>query len=176
MYSLFGTTFGTTFVRPIVCVLVLLLGVGMVRGCAPDPTDNPAYDALSRTLTRRIRADSLALDSARVALAVADKSVTHTVTRYHTLRDTLHLTDTLWVKAVVASADSVVRACTELQTSCQRFRVTAESTIADLRTEREALQAAVKASRPSKLDGFVRRALPVVGFVAGVWVGSKVTR
>ena len=121
-------------------------------------------------------ADAQALREARAAVVHDSVTVTRTVARYHTVRDTTRLTDTVWVKQMIAQGDSVVRACTELQSSCALFRVRADSVIADLTTERDALQAEVKALRPSGLSRVWNQVKVPAVFLAGAWLGTRVTR
>jgi hypothetical protein len=98
------------------------------------------------------------------------------VIRYKTLRDTLRLTDTVAVREFVERADSVVRSCSALAVSCDAFRVRADSTIAGLRLDRDRWRLQAEAATPSGFDRFVRRTLPVVAFVGGIYVGSRVVR
>lgn len=154
--------------------LLVLLALRAITPSGGD--DNPAYDALVRAHTRKMATDSVALDSARQALRQSSARTLTSVTRYLRFRDTVNIHDTTQIKVFVERADSVVKSCSELAESCDRFRVRADSVIAGLRLDRERLRLQLDQSRPSTLDLFVRRTLPVVGFVAGVWVGSKVSR
>lgn len=96
--------------------------------------------------------------------------------RYRTIRDTLNIHDTVQVIRFVARADSVVRACTELQSSCALFRVRADSVIAGLTTERDALTAEVKALHPSRVGRLWGQVKVPAAFLAGAWIGSRVVR
>ena len=155
--------------------LLLALGVRALTASGPAEHD-PSRDILAADLARRMHANSLALDSARRELARAQSKVERHVAGYKPARDTLNIHDTVQVKVFVERADSVVRSCTALAESCDRFRVRADSTIAGLRLDRDRWRLEAEHARPSGFDLFVRRTLPVVGFVAGVWVGSKVTQ
>ena len=161
----------------VVLGIFLVLAVGR---CQPPDDENPAYDAIVVALNRRIAADAVALDAARKALAEQQSAVRTSLVRYAVIRDTLVITDTASVKVFVAQADSVVRSCRQLSESCDQFRVRADSSLAGLSLDRdrwrlEATSLRAK-SRPSTLDLFVRRTLPVLAFVGGVYVGSQVTR
>ena len=156
------------------------VALGVVRGW-PGPSDvDPYASAIIRAHSRKMAADAQALREAHTALARADTSATRTLVRYRAVRgiagDTVRLTDTVWVKALIASSDSVVRSCTELQSSCALFRVRADSVIADLTTERDALQAEVKALRPSGLSRVWNQVKVPAVFLAGAWLGTRVTR
>jgi hypothetical protein len=121
-------------------------------------------------------ADAQALREARTALAASQDTVTRTITRYRTLRDTLNIRDTVQVKVYVQRADSVVRSCTGLLSSCALYHVRAESVIAGLQTENDALAAEVKALHPSRLRTAWSRIRLPLAFVGGVWVGSRIVR
>jgi hypothetical protein len=121
-------------------------------------------------------ADSVALVSAREALATAQSRVTDHVIRYKTLRDTLRLTDTIAVREFVTRSDSVVRSCSALAVSCDAFRVRADSTIAGLRLDRDRWRLEAEHLKPSRFDSFVRRTLPIVAFVGGVYVGARAVK
>lgn len=158
--------------------LWLLLGLVLALGLrgSRETKDNPAYDALARAHTRRMVADSLALDSALQLLNQRQLVVRREIVRYRSLRDTLNVRDTVQIVQFVQQADSVVRACSELAESCDRFRVRADSSLASLTLDRDRWRLAAEHAKPSRLDLFVRRALPVVAFVGGVYVGSRVVR
>ncbi len=113
---------------------------------------NDAYDALAKVYNRRMVADSLALDSARVQLSVKTIQVTHDVYRYHTLRDTLNIHDTVQVAAFVQRADSVVRSCQELQNSASFFVSRCDSAQSSLRIDRDLWKTRYEGSRPSRWE------------------------
>lgn len=101
--------------------------------------------------------------------------VSRDVYRYREIRDTLNVTDTVQVIRFVERADSVVRACTELQSSCERFRVHADSVIADLSVENAALKAAIP-KPPGKIRRvFLQMKAPLI-FAAGLYIGAKAVR
>ena len=154
----------------------LCLTLGVVRWWPAPSPENPAYDALSQALSRRIAADSLALDSAQVRLRAAAEGTTATITRYVKLRDTLRISDTVAVKVYVQHADSVVRACTALVESCGQFRVRAESTIADLRLDRDRWKRATESLQPSGLERVWSRVRVPLAFGVGLYAGSRVVR
>src|SRR4051812_31488471 len=106
----------------VLCLLGLLFAVG-IRSCPASRDDDPARDILAVDLARRMHANALALDSARVALASAQQSARRVITRYQELRDTLNIHDTLQVIVFRDRADSVKRSCVELDDSCTRLRV-----------------------------------------------------
>lgn len=151
-----------------------LYAVGVVRW-SPDGPD-PYASAIIRAHTRKMAADAQALREARAAVVHDSVTVTRTVARYHTVRDTTRLTDTVWVKQMLAAGDSVVRSCTELQSSCALFRVRADSVIADLQTENDALTAEVKALHPSRVGRLWNQVKVPAAFLAGAWLGSRVVR
>lgn len=130
--------------------VLLLLAIIFRLGHAPDTSDNPAYDALVKAHTRRMAADSVALDSAKQALATSHTQVTRAVTRYQTLRDTFNIHDTLQVIVFRERADSVKRSCTALDNSCDRFRVRADSSLASLTTDRDFWRDRFEHAKPSK--------------------------
>ena len=70
----------------------------------------------------------------------------------------------------------MVRSCTELSESCSAFRVRAESSLVSLRLDRDRWRLTAESERPSGLSLFVRRTLPVLAFVGGIYVGARVTR
>lgn len=148
-------------------LLAVILGAAALRVGRSASPDNPAYDALSKALSRRIAADSLALDSARVALRAASEHVTRDVVRYRAIRDTLRLTDTVAVRETLVRADSVVRSCTELVESCARLRVRADSSIADLTLDRDRWKRATESLQPSRWDGVKTWAIRI-----GIGVGA----
>ena len=160
------------------CLLVLGMGLlaGVVRWRSGGPAENPAYDALSKAHTRRMAADSVALDSARRELAKAQAKTLKAVASIKVLRDTLNIHDTVQVKVFVERADSVVRSCSELSDACERFRVRSDSLVASLRLSQEVLRKQVASLTPSKPRRFLAASWPVVAFVGGVWIGAKVTR
>lgn len=134
------------------CVAGLLIALG-VRSLRPSvPAENPAYDALVAALNRKMAGDSVALDSARVALATAHASVTRTVTRYQALRDTLNIHDTLQVIVFRDRADSLKRSCTQLDNSCERLRVRADSVIADVTLDRNRWKLSAESLKPGRFD------------------------
>ena len=152
------------------------VALGVVRGW-PGPSDvDPYASAIIRAHSRKMAADAQALREARTAVVHDSVTVTRAVATYHVIRDTTRLTDTVWVKQVLASSDSVVRACTELQSSCARFRVRADSVIAGLTLEHDALAAEVKALHGSRLGNAINHLKVPVAFLAGAWVGSRVVR
>lgn len=154
--------------------VLLTLGVRALR--APGPAENPAYDALVVALNRRIVADSVSLADANEKLVRHEQVASRTITKYREIRDTFRITDTVAVKEFVQRADSAVRSCTELVESCATFRVRAESSLAGLTLDRDRWKLTAESLKPSGFDRFVRRTLPVVMFVAGAYVGSRVTR
>lgn len=164
--------------------LVIYVAVGIlialgIRSLRPSvPAENPAYDALVAALNRKMAGDSLSLDSARVALAKSSINAGRTIVRYRTARDTVlqHLTDTVRVKEYVARADSVVRSCSELLSVSSLYATRCDSAQASLRLDRDRWKLSAESLKPGRFDGFVRRALPVVAFVGGVYIGSRVTR
>jgi len=113
---------------------------------------NDAYDALARLYNRRMIADSLQLDSARVQLAAKSAQVTRDIVRYRTIRDSLVITDTIQVKQFVERADSVVRNCTALQSSASLFVSRCDSAQQSLRIDRDLWKTRYEGSRPSKWD------------------------
>ena len=154
------------------------LAVGLSVLLWPSHSGAPtAYDAQLRTIWhRKMAADAQALREARAAVVHDSIHVARDVYRYRTIRDTTRLTDTVWVKAALASADSVAKSCTELQSSCALYHVRAESVIAGLQTENDALAAEVKASHGSRLGNAWSRVKLPLAFVAGAYIGAKVTR
>jgi hypothetical protein len=98
------------------------------------------------------------------------------VYRYRTIRDTLNIRDTVQVRVFVERSDSVVRACTELQNACQQYRVRAESVIADLHVENDALRAEVKAIHGSRIVNVWNKIKLPLAFTAGVYAGSRIVR
>lgn len=156
---------------------IVLLAFGLcVSRPSNDGADNPAYDALAKAHTRRMVADSLALADAQEKLVRHEAVASRQIVKYRTVRDSLVITDTVKVKEFVERADSVVRSCTDLQNSCERFRVRAESSLAGLRLDRDRWRLTAESLRPSRLDLFVRRTLPVLAFAGGIYVGSRVVR
>ena len=152
------------------------VALGVVRGW-PVPSDaDPYASAIIRAHSRKMAADAQALREARTALAASQDTVTRVVTRYRMLRDTLDIHDTVQVVRFVERADSVVRACTELQSSCERFRVRADSVIAGLTLEHDALAAEVKALTPSRVGRLWSRVRVPLVFAAGLYVGAKAAR
>ena len=121
-------------------------------------------------------ADAQALREARAAVVHDSVTVTRTVARYHTVRDTTRLTDTVWVKQMIAQGDSVVRACTALQSSCALFRVRADSVIAGLQTENDALKAEVKAIHGSRIVNVWSRIKFPLGVAVGLYAGARLSR
>lgn len=159
----------------------LALGIGLSLLLWPSHSDTDPYaQAIIAAHTRKMAADAQDLREARTALARADTSATRTIVRYRAVRgiagDTVRLTDTVWIKALIASSDSVVKSCTDLQESCARFRVRADSVIAGLHVENAALAAQVKALHPSRVGTLWNRVKVPLAFVAGAWIGAKVTR
>ena len=154
------------------------LAVGLSVLLWPSHSGAPtAYDAQLRTIWhRKMAADAQALREARAAVAHDSLHVAAVVYRYRTIRDTLDVHDTVQVTRFVARADSVVRACTELQSSCALFRQRADSVIAGLQTENDALAAEVKASHGSRLGNAINHLKVPVAFLAGAWIGSRVVR
>lgn len=155
--------------------VLILGGLALRIGFTPRESD-PARDILAVDLARRMHADALALDSARVALVRDQAQTVRQLARYSGLRDTLVITDTVAVREFVQRADSVVRSCTELSESCERFRVRADSSLASLTLDRDRWRHVAEDSRPNAMSQFVHRTLPVVAFVGGVWLGSRAVR
>lgn len=160
------------------CGLVFagLVLAALVLRPAPASLDNPAYDALVRAHSRKLAAQAVALDSARVALTEQQTTVTRTVTKYRAIRDTLNIHDTVQVKVFVAQADSTVRACSALAESCDVFRVRAESSLAGLALDRDRWKLAHDAQRPSGLRRAWDRVKVPLAFTAGLYVGAKAVR
>lgn len=157
-------------------LIVLLLGVGVQQCHARDSALQEKGRALERvrvadSTLRHLkpvlaRAETLILrDTLRVRVAV-DRVVT--------LRDTVlkHLTDTVLVRTFVERADSTVRACNDLVSDCQRFRVTANATIAALTEKVKALPVASQRSCavPSLSSAVVGA---VIGGVTGVYLTRR---
>jgi len=96
--------------------LLLFLAIGAVERYSAGKIGE------ARAAERAARAQaSFWKDSAGRAVAQVrtdSVKVTRTVTRYEALRDTLRLSDTVWVKEVIAAADTAVRECRALVTSC----------------------------------------------------------
>jgi hypothetical protein len=97
------------------------------------------------------------------------KTVTRTVARVDSLRDTLlvHLTDTVRVKEYVTRTDSALKACRDLSNDCDTFRAAAMATIRAQEFKITALQS-VK-PRPSLLHDAGR-------FLVGVGAGVLLSR
>lgn len=155
-------------------LVTALAGLLLLRQPAADC--GPYCAAIIQAHTRQMAADAQALQVARASMRHDSIQVERTVYHYRDFRDTFQLTDTVQVKVFVARADSVVRACTELQSSCALFRVRAESVIAGLTQEHDALAASVAASRPSRVGRAWASVRLPLAFVAGAWVGSRVVR
>jgi hypothetical protein len=83
-------------------------------------------------------------------------TVTVTVTSYRDLRGSLpeRITDTVYVKQLVAAADAAASACTELAKNCAQLKHDADSTIASVEGERDALQLLYNATKPRFRDRF----------------------
>jgi len=58
-------------------------------------------------------------DSIAKQLTNREAAVTTSITRYRTRRDTLVITDTVQVKEVLATADTVIRSCQSLVLTCR---------------------------------------------------------
>lgn len=58
-------------------------------------------------------------DSITKQLTNREAAVTTSITRYRTRRDTLVITDTVQVKEVLATADTVIRSCQSLVLTCR---------------------------------------------------------
>ena len=114
-----------------------------------------------------------ALDSlAKVAIVVDTEYVhdtvrlTHATTVYVTARDTLllHLTDTIKVKEFVQASDSVVKACSMLQESCEARHTVDSATAAGW----QRMYQAEKATKPSAVLTIGKLAVAALaGFGAG---------
>lgn len=157
---------------PLLGLVAVGVCVALWVGRTPDPLDNPAFDALARAHGRKMAADAAALDSATHRVARDTVRVRSVIAHYDTLRDTLNIHDTVQVKVIVAKADSVVRACSDLVLSCVARSRIADSVIADLRLDNDVLRAA----RPTGLRKFWNDVKVPLAFVGGVIVGVKVTR
>lgn len=103
-------------------------------------------------------------------------TVTVTVVRWASRTDTLrdsvlaHLTDTVVVKQYVQAVDSTVKACRDLVSDCARFRVTADSTIRAVSTERDVALKLASANRHSwfsRCGLLVGYGTPVTGAIRG---------
>lgn len=57
------------------------------------------------------------------------------LTRYREVTDTVRLTDTVWVKAALAAADTTIRACTAAVSSCSMALAARDSLAARIRDE-----------------------------------------
>ena len=152
------------------------LCVGLLLWPSHSRDTDPYAAAIIKAHTRKMAADEKALGESRARVVHDSVTVTRAVQHYTTLRDTTRLTDTVWVKQVLASSDSVVRSCTALLSSCALYHVRAESVIAGLQTENDALAAEVKAIHGSRIVKAWDRVKLPLAFVAGAYIGAKVTR
>jgi hypothetical protein len=169
-------SFASAFVRPLLLALVGIVAVGILLAWPARSLDNPAYDALSHALTRRIAADSVALGAASVAVQHDSVRVTHNIDYYTAIRDTITLTDTVRVKEALAAADSVVGACTELQVSCSVLRVRAESSVAGLTLDRDRWKLEAEHLTPGKWDRLWGRIRMPLAFGLGAYLGARAVR
>lgn len=150
----------------VLCVVGLLLALG-VRSCPTAARNDPSRDVLAVALARRMHANALALDSARGELALAQQAARRVVTRYQELRDTFNIHDTLQVIVFRDRADSVKRSCVDLDNACARFRVKADSSIADLTLDRDRWKRATESLQPSRWDAVKTWAIRI-----GIGVGA----
>lgn len=159
------------------CLIYVALGCGIavgVRSCPTSRDDDPSRDILAVALARRMHADALAYDSARVALNRASARSQTMIARYSEIRDTLNIHDTLQVIVFRDRADSVKRSCVELDNSCSRFRVRADSSIADLTLDRDRWKRATESLQPSRWDGVKTWAIRIVIGVGAFKLGQSV--
>lgn len=79
-------------------------------------------------------------------------------------------------QGVIQAQASALDAADSLVARFRVERVATDALQAAHERERDALLEAVRRSRPGAVEQFVRRTLPVVAFVAGVYAGSRVVR
>ena len=135
------------------------------------------HDVAARAvLAQMVGAKDREIDRLKARNAIAETRVLHdsvvvtrAVTKYQTLRDTMRVSDTVWVRQFVAQADSTVHACTELLSSCAVFRVTADSTMKAQDAENEVLRKAVTQLQP----GWFARVKVPLAIAAGFYVGQR---
>lgn len=113
---------------------------------------NDAYDALAKVYNRRMVADSLALDSARVQLSAKSEQVTRDVVKYRTIRDSFDIHDTAQVIVFRDRADSLVRSCMELQPAAALVVSDCAAAQSSLRIDRDLWKTRFEGSKPSKWD------------------------
>lgn len=96
------------------------------------------------------------------------------ITRLDSIRDTMRVTDTIWVKQYIATADSTVKACRELSADCEQYRQNASAVIVAQDVKIRALES-LKKSRPC---GFAWSVGPSLvksnGYHAGVGVTAGI--
>jgi hypothetical protein len=130
-------------------------GIAIERARVADSTLRVLKPQLARTDTILVR------DTVRLSTLVPRLQVIH---------DTLlqHLTDTVLVKQFIEKADSTVKACTDLMSSCAVFRQQATATI-------QALESKVAAIQPPRSCVSTGAVWTVLGVGVG-FVGAKVVR
>jgi len=102
-------------------VLALVVALAWAGGCGVERSRAERQAEMDRMVTRQV-IDSLALQTAKIDTVFARDTVRLATwrTRWDTVRSerTLRLTDTVWVRAALAVADSTVTACTEALQTC----------------------------------------------------------
>lgn len=123
------------------------------------------------------------LAAARRAAAASDARSTEAATRYRGIRDTVEITDTAAVRAVLAAADSAV---SEAEQSRDLFRLALaeadsviraqESQIGALERENAALRRQISATERQIPSKFGRTLSAAKWVVVGVGIGAVLTR
>ena len=80
------------------------------------------------------------------------------------------------VPVLVATLDTLTRACRALSVSCQDYRLAAEKRFAADSAEKESLTTALHGARPSRLGAAWNAVKPFVLFGGGVYVGARIVR
>jgi hypothetical protein len=94
-----------------------LVGVAWFGGC--QYAENRQADARIAALTERNAYLEDRVDIVDTVYDVDTVRFTRWRTKYDTLADSVRITDTVWVKEMIAVADSTVAACTDALRTCE---------------------------------------------------------
>lgn len=136
--------------------VLLVLAVAFAVAWVGERVGGAAHQSALRDSVRVARQDrerwQARVAELETALDAKAETVRVAVTRFRTVRDSVRLTDTVWVKEFVRVSDSTVRACSDLLTSCESFRASSGSLVRSLEVERDFWKRRYESSRPSFWD------------------------